>query len=137
MVKKTMKNPKISIVTAVYNNINTIASSIDSTLSQTYKNIELVVIDGGSTDGTLELLKGYGKKIHTLISEPDKGIYDALNKGVKHATGDIVGFMHSDDLFQDKNSLKRVAKAFQKNKVDSVYGDLVYVNKEDTSLKWL
>ncbi len=95
------------------------------------------MIDGGSTDGTLELLKGYGKKIHTLISEPDKGIYDALNKGVKHATGDIVGFMHSDDLFQDKNSLKRVAKAFQKNKVDSVYGDLVYVNKEDTSLKWL
>lgn len=127
-----MKQPKISIVTAVYNNLATIATSIDSTLNQTYKNIELVVIDGGSTDGTLELLKSYGKKIHTLISEPDKGIYDALNKGVKYATGDIIGFMHSDDLFQDKDTLKRVAKAFETKKIDSVYGDLVYVNKEDT-----
>ena len=126
-----MKNIKISIVTAVYNNITTIANSINSTLSQTYDNIELVVIDGGSTDGTLDLLKSYGNRIHKLISEPDKGIYDALNKGIQNATGDIVGFMHSDDLFNDSDSLKRVAAAFRNKSVDSIYGDLLYVDKDD------
>ena len=128
-----MFSRKISIITAVYNNVHTIANSIDSTLNQSYPNIELVVVDGGSTDGTLELLKSYGDKIHTLISEPDNGIYDALNKGIHNATGDIVGFMHSDDEFQDSDVLNRVAKAFKKHKVDSIYGDLLYVNREDTS----
>ena len=126
-----MPSLKISIVTAVYNNINTIANSINSTLSQTYDNIELVVIDGGSNDGTLELLKSYGGKIDKFISEPDQGIYDALNKGIQNASGDIVGFMHSDDLFQDNDTLKRVAEAFKNNNVDSIYGDLLYVNKDD------
>ena len=127
-----MLSPKISIVTAVFNNIETVASSINSTLDQTYKNIELVVIDGGSTDGTLDLLKSYGNKIHVLISEKDKGIYDALNKGIKNATGDVIGFMHSDDLFDNDHVLKSVANTFQINDVDSVYGDLVYVSKDNT-----
>ena len=125
--------PRISIITAVYNNIHTISSSINSTLNQTYPNTELIVIDGGSTDGTLDLLKNYGNKIHTLISEPDNGIYDALNKGIQNATGDVVGFMHSDDLFQNENSLQKIADAFQASGADSVYGDLVYVNKDHTN----
>jgi glycosyltransferase len=122
---------KISIVTAVYNNRTTIGQALDSLLSQTYSNIESLVIDGGSTDGTLEVIGRYSSRLGFLISEPDYGIYDALNKGIKNATGDVIGFLHSDDVFEDNEVLERIAAAFQDSAVDAIYGDLVYVRHDD------
>jgi glycosyltransferase involved in cell wall biosynthesis len=125
---------KISIITAVYNNVATIASSLESTLSQSYSNIEFIVIDGGSTDGTQDVIARYRDRITTYVSERDQGIYDALNKGVRLATGDVVGFMHSDDLFADHDAVARVAEAMTLPMVDACYGDLRYVRKEDVSV---
>ena len=124
---------KISIVTSVYNNKETISEAIESVLSQTYDNIEYIVVDGASSDGTVDIIENYADKITTFISEPDKGIYDGLNKGIGLATGDVVGFLHSDDLFEDEYVLEKIAKAFKTMHVDSIYGDLTYVSKEDTS----
>jgi glycosyltransferase len=124
---------KISIITSVYNNKDTIAESIESVLSQTYDNIEYIVVDGASTDGTLKIIKQYQDKISTFISEPDKGIYDGLNKGIKLATGDVVGFLHSDDLYQNNRVIETIAQTFKDNQVDSIYGDLIYVRQHDTS----
>lgn len=116
----------------MYNNKETIAEAIESVLSQSYADIEYIVVDGASTDGTLEVLGQYKEQITTFVSEPDKGIYDGLNKGVALATGDVVGFLHSDDLFENEQVLAKVAHTFQEQKVDSIYGDLTYVRKEDT-----
>ena len=124
---------KISIITSVYNNKETIAEAIESVLSQTYENIEYIVVDGASTDGTVEVIEEYAEEITTFVSEQDKGIYDGLNKGVALATGDVVGFLHSDDLFEDKYVVEKIAQAFIKSGVESIYGDLTYVTKEDTS----
>jgi len=122
---------KISVITAVFNSHRTVATAIESTLSQTGVNTDLVVIDGGSDDGTLDVLNGYKGRIGTLLSEPDHGIYDALNKGIRSASGDVVGFLHSDDMFADSSVLSRVAAAFADPTVDAVYGDLLYVDKND------
>jgi len=124
---------KISIITSVYNNKETIAEAIESVLSQTYDNIEYIVVDGASTDGTVDVIKQYGEKISTFVSEPDKGIYDGLNKGISLTTGDVIGFLHSDDLFEDEHVVRKIAEAFANNSVESIYGDLTYVKKEDTS----
>ena len=124
---------KISIITSVFNNKNEIAETIESVISQTHSNIEYIIIDGGSTDGTLEIINAYKNRIGLVISEPDKGIYDGLNKGLALATGEVIGFLHSDDLYEDNYVIEKVAMAFQDNKVDSVYGDLVYVSKNDVS----
>ncbi|MGL4232445.1 MAG: glycosyltransferase family 2 protein [Casimicrobium sp.] len=124
---------KISVITAVYNNAGTIAQALESTLSQNYPNVELIVIDGGSTDGTQDVIARYRDRIATYVSEKDRGIYDALNKGVRMATGDVVGFLHSDDLFADREVLMRVASAMADDSVDACYGDLRYVRKEDTN----
>lgn len=121
---------KISVVTAVFNNASTIRDALESTLSQSYPNVELVVVDGGSTDGTREIIAAFGDRIAIYVSEPDRGIYDALNKGVRLATGDVVGFLHSDDLFADTDVLSRVAEAMRDPNVDACYGDLNYVRKE-------
>jgi glycosyltransferase len=121
---------KISVVTAVFNNRKTIGAAIDSALSQTGADVELIVIDGGSTDGTLDVLRTYGNRLAVLVSEPDRGIYDALNKGIARATGEVVGFLHSDDLFADERVLERVASAFAEPDVGAVYGDLLYVRKD-------
>jgi glycosyltransferase involved in cell wall biosynthesis len=94
---------KISVITAVYNNRDTVALALDSVLAQSHPDIELIVIDGGSRDGTLEILQAYAGRLSVLVSEPDEGIYDALNKGIQLATGEVVGFLHSDDLFADEN----------------------------------
>ena len=126
-----MPEPTISLITAVYNSADTVCASIDSALGQSYPHLELIVVDGGSTDGTVQLLKDYGDKIDKLISEKDKGLYDALNKGISKASGDIIGFMHADDQFQNQDVLKRVAAAFQESPVDAIYGDLVYVKRSD------
>lgn len=122
---------KISIVTAVFNNRDTVAEALDSVLSQSHLDSELVVIDGGSTDGTLDTLLRYVDRVAVFVSEPDSGIYDALNKGIGKVTGDVVGFLHSDDLMADESVLMRVADAFADPAVDAVYGDLVYVRRND------
>lgn len=122
---------RISVVTAVYNNRETIAAALDSALGQARADVEVIVIDGGSTDGTLEVLKPYGDRVGALVSEPDRGIYDALNKGIQRASGDVIGFLHSDDLLADNTVLSRVAAAFTDTRVGAVYGDLVYVRKDD------
>jgi len=122
---------KISIITVVRNNKDTIKDAIDSVLSQTYKNTEYIIVDGGSTDGTVELIKEYGDKIDKFISEPDNGIYDAMNKGLSLATGDVIGILNSDDVYFDNKVLEKVAKRFEGTNIDSLYGDLYYVKEKD------
>ncbi|WP_162056429.1 glycosyltransferase family 2 protein [Pontibacter pamirensis] len=123
---------KVSIITIVYNSRETIADAIDSVLSQTYTNIEYIVVDGLSTDGTVEIVKGYGDRITKFVSEKDGGLYDAINKGIRMATGDVIGLLHSDDIFYSKESVTALAEAFKVNNSDSVYADLVYVDRENT-----
>jgi len=119
--------PLITVITVVYNNINHIEEALQSVLSQTYPNIEYVVIDGNSNDGTLEVLDAFSSQISILISEPDKGIYDALNKGINVSKGEIVGFLHSDDFFSDNNVISEIIEVFKSDKAEVVYGDLDYV----------
>ena len=128
-----MSQPTISIVTAVYNRARTIGQALDSVHSQTWPHIEHVLIDGGSTDGTLAILQTRRAHLAVLISERDAGIYDALNKGLALATGDIVGLMHSDDFYSDDEVLADVAALFANPAVEAVYGDLDYVAQADTS----
>jgi glycosyltransferase involved in cell wall biosynthesis len=122
---------KVSVVTAVFNGEKTIAQAIGSVLSQDYPAVESVVIDGASRDATLSILEPYRPRLGKLISEPDDGIYAALNKGIRHATGDVVGFLHADDLFENDGVLGKVAAAFEDPDVDAVYGDLVYVRHDN------
>lgn len=122
---------KVSIITVVYNNKETIRDAIDSVLNQTYKDIEYIVIDGNSTDGTVDIIDSYGDKITAFVSEPDKGIYDAMNKGIRLATGDVVGILNSDDYYIDENVIEKVVKVFEEKEVDSVFADLVYVKSDD------
>ncbi|MEK7149424.1 MAG: glycosyltransferase family 2 protein [Patescibacteria group bacterium] len=122
---------KISIITVCYNSAKTIKQAIKSVLSQTYSNIEYIVIDGGSTDGTLEIINKYRDKIAKFVSEPDKGIYDAMNKGLKLATGDIIGILNSDDFYTDEFVLEKVAKKFEETNSDCLWGDLVYVDRNN------
>jgi glycosyltransferase len=109
----------------------TISDTIESVLSQTYENIEYIVIDATSTDGSLDIIKRYEDRITIFISERDNGIYEGLNKGMLLATGDVVGFLNSDDLFKDKYVISKIVKAFEENRVDSIYGDLVYISRSD------
>jgi len=131
--KEVNENLKVSIITVVYNNKDTIKDAIESVLNQTYKNIEYIIIDGASSDGTIEIIKSYGNKIDKFISEPDNGIYDAMNKGIKLASGDIVGILNSDDFYVSNDIIQDVADVFLEQKVDSVYGDLVYVDSKNTN----
>ncbi len=124
---------KISVVTAVYNRVDCIASAVGSVRSQSWENVEHLVIDGASTDGTLQVLKSCLNETAVLVSEQDEGIYDALNKGFALARGDVIGIMHSDDTYADTEVLASVAAAFVDPEVDAVYGDLDYVSKLDTS----
>ena len=126
---------KVSIITATYNSDHGIEACLDSILSQDYKNIECLVIDGKSIDQTIEIVLEKQKKHSSInmVSEPDKGIYDALNKGVNLASGDIIGFVHSDDLLASKTVISKLVSKFLNEKLDGVYGDLQYVNKDDTT----
>jgi len=121
------------VITAVYNRVGFIGQAVKSVQAQTWANVEHVVIDGASNDGTLQFLQSCLGDKAILVSERDMGIYDALNKGLARATGDIVGVMHSDDFFADDRVLESVASAFADPEVDLVYGDLDYVAKDDTS----
>lgn len=124
----TDTRPKISIITAVYNCRDTIESTIHSVRAQTYDNIEYIVVDGGSTDGTVDVLRAHADDITTMVSEPDKGIYDALNKGIALATGDIVGVIHADDFYAADQVVADVARAFAEYGVDAVFADVVFVD---------
>jgi glycosyltransferase involved in cell wall biosynthesis len=122
---------KISIITVCFNSQDYISTTIDSVLSQSYPNVEYIIVDGNSTDGTLEIINSYGDKISKWISEPDSGIYDAMNKGIRMATGDIVGIVNSDDFFHRKDSLEIVVEAFKENKVESVFADIIFVKRDN------
>ena len=123
---------KISVITITYNSEKTLRDTIESVLSQSYQDIEYVIVDGKSKDGTCDIVRSYGDRISKFVSEKDNGLYDALNKGIRLATGDVVGFLHSDDIFASTETIKMIAEAFTKFQVDSVYGDLVYVDQNDT-----
>jgi glycosyltransferase involved in cell wall biosynthesis len=122
---------KISVITVVFNRRDTIEDTFRSVSSQRYENVEHIVVDGGSSDGTMDVLNARRDQIDVLLSEPDRGIYDALNKGIALATGDVVGFLHADDVFADTRVLSRIADAFADDAVGAVYGDLVYVQEGD------
>jgi glycosyltransferase involved in cell wall biosynthesis len=123
---------RISIVTACYNSVATIGDTLKTIQMQTHQNIEHIIIDGGSTDGTLEILEKNKAHIAHLTSEPDNGLYDAMNRGVKKATGDIIGLLNSDDMLAHDQVLANVAKALADPTIDACYGDLVYVDQHNT-----
>ena len=119
---------KLSIITVVYNNVEGIKSAIESVISQDYLQIEHIVVDGGSTDGTIEIINGYLDKISVFISEPDKGIYDALNKGVLRASGDVVAILHSDDKFCNTHVCSDIMKHMDKTRAEFCFSDMVIVD---------
>ncbi|KAF2328694.1 glycosyltransferase family 2 protein [Flavobacterium ginsenosidimutans] len=122
---------RITIITVCYNRKATIEKAIKSVLSQNYPDIEYIIVDGNSKDGTKEIIESYRDKISQFISEPDKGMYDAINKGLKLATGDVIGLMHSDDEFFDKKAISRIAARFNADSsIDGIYGDGVYVTND-------
>ena len=123
---------KISVITVAYNSSKTIATTLDSVAIQTHYDIEHLVIDGASTDATLALIRNHRNPNIRLVSEPDKGIYDAMNKGLALAMGEIVGFLNSDDFYEDASVLEKVAAAFQDPAVEACYADLVYVTQDNS-----
>lgn len=128
-----MTDLKISIITVAYNAEAYIEETIQSVLGQSYNNIEYIIIDGQSTDNTISICKKYEDQIHTIVSEPDKGLYDAMNKGIQLASGDIIGMLNADDFYENDAVIAKVANAFKNEKVDALYGDLVYVAPSNTS----
>lgn len=120
---------KVSIITATYNSAETIADTVRSLENQTHKDIEYIIVDGASKDNTLDIIRENCSRVATLVSEPDKGIYDALNKGVTLSTGDIVGFLHSDDMLAYPDAIKDIVATISKNNADCIYADLDYVDK--------
>jgi len=122
---------KISVITVSYNNAATIEDTIMSVASQSYQDIEHIIVDGGSTDGTLKVIGCHKNKISKFISESDEGIYDAMNKGIKLSQGDIIGFLNADDIYADNIVMGKVASVFDDPAVDACYADLVYVSKDD------
>lgn len=122
---------KVSIITVVYNGAETIEDAIQSVLSQTYSNIEYIIIDGGSTDGTLDIIKKFQKDINYLISERDAGIYDAMNKGINVATGDVIGILNSDDFYYKSSTISNVVELIKTSLADGIYGDLIYVDRNN------
>jgi glycosyltransferase involved in cell wall biosynthesis len=128
-----MTDIRVSVITVSYNCADTIADTINSVLSQTYPSVEYIIMDGGSTDGTAEIVKSYGDRITKFVSAPDNGIYDAINKGIRIASGDIVGVLHSDDFFCNENIIGQVASAFMENETDAVFGDIRFVDRKDTT----
>ena len=123
---------KVSIITATYNSSETIVDTLKSLEQQSYPDIEYIIIDGASKDNTLDVVRDNCSRVSKIISEPDKGIYDALNKGIQAATGDVIGFLHSDDLFAYPDAVADIVATLEKNQSQAAYADLAYVSKEDT-----
>ena len=131
---------KISIITIALNAAETIEETVQSVLSQTYDDIEYIVIDGNSRDETMDILDRYRDRIDLIISEPDDGIYDAMNKGIKYSTGDVIGILNAEDTFTSRKVVEHAAKRLKEWNCDTLYGDLVYVKRENESKivrKWI
>ena len=122
---------KVSIVTAVLDRADTIAQAVKSVQRQSHRQLEHVIQDGGSQDGTVEIVERLTDNRTNLVSEPDLGIYDAINRGIARSTGDVVGLLHSDDFFSHEEVVARIAAAFENPEVEAVYGDLDYVSSAD------
>lgn len=130
--KQSLPNkPLITIITVAFNSASTIEDAIQSVISQSYDNVEYIIIDGGSIDSTLEIIKKYEHAIDYWISEKDSGIYDAMNKGISLSSGDYIGMLNSDDMFSDENVLQTIANRFCKTKVDAVFSCLNIVDKNN------
>jgi glycosyltransferase involved in cell wall biosynthesis len=121
---------RVSIITVSYNSAKTIRSTIDSVLSQDYPNVEYIIYDGGSTDGTQEIVKSYGSKINKFVSEKDKGLYDAMNKGIHAASGDVIGILNSDDVYAHSHVISTVIDTIGDN-TDCVFGDLFFFKGDE------
>ena len=124
---------RFSIITCVYNDKNVLPHNIRSIYSQNYQNIEHIIQDGGSTDGSLGVVEKLTDARTSVQSEPDSGIYDAINKGIKRSQGNIIGLLHADDFFASNDVISKVAKAFENSEIDGVYGDLQYVSALDSA----
>ena len=131
---------KISIITTCYNREATIRASIESVLSQDYDDIEYIIVDGASTDKTLDIINEYKNRITTIVSEPDSGMYEALNKGLRLATGDVVGLVHSDDVLYSNTIISEIVTRFKETAADFLYGDGIFVsptNGNKVIRKWI
>jgi glycosyltransferase involved in cell wall biosynthesis len=126
---------KISIITICYNSFDTIEKTFQSIKSQSYQNIEYIVVDGGSTDGTLKIIELYNKEITKYISESDNGLYDAMNKGVALATGELIGILNSDDVFTDIKVIENIVKFHKKNNVDASLGNVTQFSKGGKTIR--
>ena len=125
---------KISIITATYNSEKTLRNTLENILGQTYQDYESIIVDGASKDGTMDLVREFEPRFQgrmKWISEPDKGIYDAMNKGIRMASGDVVGLLNSDDFYTSNDVLETIAKTFEGSDIDACYGDIHYVNDND------
>ena len=122
---------KVSIITSCYNREATIRGAIESVLSQDYPDIEYIVVDGASKDGSLSIINEYKEQIAKIVSEPDHGMYEAINKGIRMATGDVIGLVHSDDFLYDRHVISDIVEKFKETNADFVYGDGVFVNKDN------
>ena len=129
---------KISIITITYNSAKTLQRALASVQGQTYSDIEHIIVDGASSDGSREIIEAYAKEHKNVrwVSEKDEGIYNALNKGIRMATGDVIGFLHSDDVFFAPDSIEHIAKTFESEQVDVVYGDLQYCRGNRVVRRW-
>lgn len=125
---------KITVITVCYNAVNEIEQTILSVINQTYDNIEYIVVDGGSKDGTVDIIQKYEDRITKWISEPDKGIYDAMNKGIRMATGEWINFMNAGDRFAKNNILNDVTYYFSKNEIDVIYGNCGFLNTQTVEI---
>jgi len=128
---------KVSIITISFNAMVTIEKTLLSVANQSHENIEHIIVDGNSKDNTIDICKSYSH-ISKILSEPDKGVYDAFNKGIKLATGEIIGFLNADDVFYSEKAVEDLVNAFSNNEADIVYGNLDYVNKEEKVIRnWI
>lgn len=125
--------PLISIITACFRSERTVVDTLESVNAQSYPNVEHVIVDGASTDRTMELVREHGRRVTQALSEPDRGIFDAYNKGLKLARGEVIGILNSDDFYTVPTALEAVMTAFDDPSVEAVHADLVYVDKDDTS----
>ena len=123
---------KVSIITSCFNRGTTIAQAIESVLGQDYPHIEYIVVDGASTDQSPDVIRRYGDRIAKIISEPDNGMYEAINKGICAATGDVVGLLHSDDFLFSTHTISRIVEEFERTGADFVYGNGLFVDAQDT-----
>lgn len=122
---------KVSIITVVLNNAEVIEQALHSVFIQTYKDIEYIVVDGQSTDGTMAILQRHQHRLAQLVSEPDRGLYDAMNKGLKLATGDVIGILNADDIYADGHVIEDVVKNLERSHADTLYADLQYIDRDN------